>query len=177
MSSTVEILDKAHVDGKKVLIFIESIAMHEWLSGFIKQRYKMDHYPDRIYGGINAARRTEIVNNFENENNKGFDLLLLSPKAAGVGITLVAATIVIHLSRWWNPAVEDQCTDRAYRIGQKNDVYVYYPRALHPAYGQSSFDVILSELLDRKRNLSKGTLMPMEDGTESQELFEKLKIL
>ena len=177
LSSTVEILDKAHADGKKVLIFIESIAMHEWLSGFIKQRYKMDHYPERIYGGINAARRTEIVNNFENENNKGFDLLLLSPKAAGVGITLVAATIVIHLSRWWNPAVEDQCTDRAYRIGQKNDVYVYYPRALHPAYGQSSFDVILSELLDRKRNLSKGTLMPMEDGTESQELFEKLKIL
>ena len=176
LSSTVEILDKAHADGKKVLIFIESIAMHEWLSGFIKQRYKMDHYPERIYGGINAARRTEIVNNFENENNKGFDLLLLSPKAAGVGITLVAATIVIHLSRWWNPAVEDQCTDRAYRIGQKNDVYVYYPRALHPAYGQSSFDVILSELLDRKRNLSKGTLMPMEDGTESQELFEKLKI-
>ena len=176
LSTTVEILDKAHADGKKVLIFIESIAMHEWLSGFIKQRYKMDHYPDRIYGGINAARRTEIVNNFENADNKGFDLLLLSPKAAGVGITLVAATIVIHLSRWWNPAVEDQCTDRAYRIGQKNDVYVYYPRALHPAYGQSSFDVILSELLDRKRNLSKGTLMPMEDGTESQELFEKLKI-
>jgi SNF2 family DNA or RNA helicase len=173
--STVEILDKAHAEGKKALIFIESIDMHEWLAGFLKQRYNMDHYPERIYGSVNAARRTDIVNAFENKNNKGFDLLLLSPKAAGVGITLVAATIVIHLSRWWNPAVEDQCTDRAYRIGQKNDVYVYYPRALHPAYGQSSFDVILSELLDRKRRLSKGTLMPMEDGTEAQTLFDKLQ--
>jgi len=175
LTSTVEILDKAHAEGKKVLIFIESIAMHEWLAGFLKQRYKMDHYPERIFGGINAARRTDIVNSFEDKNNKGFDLLLLSPKAAGVGLTLVAASIVIHLSRWWNPAVEDQCTDRAYRMGQSKDVYVYYPRAIHPAYGQSSFDVILSELLDRKRRLSKGTLMPMEDGTETQELFEKMK--
>jgi SNF2 family DNA or RNA helicase len=174
LASTIEVLDKAHAEGKKVLIFIESIAMHEWLAGFLKQRYDMDHYPERIYGSINAARRTDIVKTFEDKNNKGFDLLLLSPKAAGVGLTLIAASIVIHLSRWWNPAVEDQCTDRAYRIGQKKDVYVYYPRAIHPAYGQSSFDVILSELLERKRSLSKGTLMPMEDGSEAQELFEKM---
>ena len=174
LTSTVEILDKAHAEGKKALIFIESIDMHEWLAGFFKQRYQMDHYPERIYGSVNAARRTEIVNAFEDKSNKGFDLLLLSPKAAGVGLTLIAASIVIHLSRWWNPAVEDQCTDRAYRIGQKKDVHVYYPRAIHPAYGQRSFDVILSELLDRKRSLSKGTLMPMENGTEADELFEQM---
>ena len=51
--------------------------------------------------------------------------MILSPKAGGVGLTLTAANNVIHLQRWWNPAVEDQCTDRVFRIGQTKDVNVY----------------------------------------------------
>ena len=55
--------------------------------------------------------------------------MILSPRAGGVGLTLTAANHVIHLSRWWNPAVEDQCTDRVFRIGQHKTVHVYLPMA------------------------------------------------
>ena len=87
-------------------------------------------------------------------------MLLLSPRAAGVGLTLTAANNVIHLTRWWNPAVEDQCTDRAYRIGQTQDVNIYYPRALHPVYRERTFDAILDGLLSRKREMSRSVLSP-----------------
>jgi hypothetical protein len=74
--------------------------------------------------------------------------------------TLTTANHVIHLSRWWNPAVEDQCTDRIYRIGQEQAVRVYYPMAIHPLYGESSFDELLRTLLTRKRSLSQRMLLP-----------------
>jgi len=98
--------------------------------------------------------------------------MILSPKAGGVGLTLTAANHVIHLSRWWNPAVEDQCTDRVFRIGQKKNVYVYYPLAIHPEIGDSSFDINLHKLLERKRSLSRSVLMPGVMTTEDyEELF------
>jgi hypothetical protein len=86
--------------------------------------------------------------------------MLLSPKAGGVGLTLTAANNVIHLSRWWNPAVEDQCTDRVFRIGQEQPVNVYIPMSIHPTLGDSSFDVNLHSLLARKRALSREILTP-----------------
>ena len=88
------------------------------------------------------------------QKHRIFDVLILSPRAGGVGLTLTAANNVIHLSRWWNPAVEDQCTDRVYRIGQDQVVNVYYPMAIHPHYKESSFDELLNTLLLRKRELS-----------------------
>lgn len=86
--------------------------------------------------------------------------MLLSPRAGGVGLTLHAANHVVHLSRWWNPAVEDQCTDRVYRIGQNKKVCVYLPLAVHPQYQEDSFDIRLSALLERKRTLSRTLLAP-----------------
>ena len=86
--------------------------------------------------------------------------MLLSPKAGGVGLTLTGANHVIHLSRWWNAAVEDQCTDRVYRIGQSRAVHVYLPLAVHPAYPESSFDLLLDELISRKRGLNRSILAP-----------------
>lgn len=86
--------------------------------------------------------------------------MLLSPKAGGVGLMLTAANHVIHLSRWWNPAVEDQCTDRVYRIGQTKTVQVHIPLAIHPRFAEHSFDRNLHALLERKRELSRGVLAP-----------------
>jgi SNF2 family DNA or RNA helicase len=86
--------------------------------------------------------------------------MILSPKAGGVGLTLTAATHVIHLSRWWNPAVEDQCTDRAYRIGQARPVTVHLLLALLPGREAESFDRKLDELLASKRQLSREILHP-----------------
>jgi hypothetical protein len=85
--------------------------------------------------------------------------MILSPRAGGVGLTLISANHVIHLSRWWNPAVEDQCTGRVLRIGQKRPVTVHIPVATL-ADGRRSFDQNLDRLLDRKRRLMNEALAP-----------------
>ncbi len=173
---TFKLLDEIHRKGEKVLIFVESIEMHQWLSLYLKIRYDMAHKPDRIFGGVSASARQKIVERFQDKSNSGFDVLLLSPKAAGVGLTLTAANNVIHLTRWWNPAVEDQCTDRAYRIGQTQDVNVYLPRAKHPAYGERSFDYVLHELLERKRQLSRDVLVPANSDKAMNEMIDELNV-
>ena len=77
----------------------------------------------------------------------------MSPIAAGIGLNVTAANHVIHYSRHWNPAKESQATDRAYRIGQEKDVYVYYPMAIFPNdIKDPSFDETLDLLLSRKKN-------------------------
>ena len=83
---------------------------------------------------------------------------------------------MIHLSRWWNPAVEDQATDRAFRIGQTRDVHVYLPQAVHPdaVLGPSSFDLKLDALMKRKRELSRGLLIPGEDEADTGALFDAI---
>ncbi|NBT05519.1 MAG: DEAD/DEAH box helicase [Betaproteobacteria bacterium] len=172
--SCFQLLDQIHRKNEKVLVFIESIAMQEWMSFTLKERYNLGKFPGRIFGDTSAEKRTQVVEQFQTSPKQCFDVLILSPRAAGVGLTLTAATHVIHLSRWWNPAVEDQCTDRAYRIGQTRDVTVYYLQAVHPLYGNGSFDCILNELLIRKRALSRGMLMPAETGEELDQMLERL---
>jgi hypothetical protein len=121
---------------------------------------------------VDGPKRQERVHRFQTRS--GFDVMILSPRAGGVGITLTAANHVIHLSRWWNPAVEDQCTDRVYRIGQKQPVHVYYPLAIHPEFGDFSFDQRLHQLLFRKRHLSRELLAPPAgNGHDLSELFRQ----
>ncbi|EPJ56198.1 MAG: hypothetical protein OFPI_00890 [Osedax symbiont Rs2] len=166
-------LDKIAKKEEKVLIFLESLAMQEWLAFVIQQRYGFKQLPPRIYGGIKPIERKRIVDRFQERKNI-FGVMILSPKAGGVGLTITAATNVIHLSRWWNPAVEDQCTDRAYRIGQDKEVNVYIPRAIHPTYKDGSFDVILHNLLERKRGLSETMLVPMESKGDMDAIFSEI---
>src|SRR5207244_11430884 len=83
----------------------------------------------------------------------GFGVLILSPVAVGFGLNIQAANHVVHYTRTWNPAREDQATDRAYRIGQERDVYVYYPVVRADDF--STFDVKLDELLSKKRVLAE----------------------
>jgi len=75
-----------------------------------------------LHGGTPRARRDEIVERFQ--SGEGPQIFLLSLKAGGTGLNLTAANHVVHLDRWWNPAVENQATDRAFRIGQKRAVQV-----------------------------------------------------
>jgi superfamily II DNA or RNA helicase len=153
-----DILDKCFELNEKVLIFIESLDLQsaDQLPLILQQRYKLSKLPLVINGEVNTFTRQNRVDDFQ--SREGFDIMILSPKAGGVGITLTAANHVIHLSRWWNPAVEDQCSDRAYRIGQKKDVHIYYPMAINPLDPDSSFDLKLDELMTRKRSLSQQLL-------------------
>jgi hypothetical protein len=111
-------------------------------------------------GSRSKKTRQELINQFE--ANEGFGALVMSPIAAGVGLNVTAANHVIHYARHWNPAKEDQATDRVYRIGQNKDVHVYYPMCTVPGEPYPSFDQTLDDLLTRKRELADASLFPSE---------------
>lgn len=163
-----DILDGISEKREKALIFLESRDAQPVVASIILRRYGLERLPLLINGAVSGAKRQDRVNQFQ-AAARGFDVMILSPRAGGVGLTLTAANHVIHLSRWWNPAVEDQCTDRVYRIGQEREVHVYHPLAVHPEVGESSFDVLLHNLLERKRSLSRQMLMPPVDVTSDTE--------
>lgn len=158
LSALVEVLDQISAVGEKALLFVEFLQLQEALLPYLRQRYALQRDPLRIHGGTPGPRRSAHVKQFQSGPEGTFDVMVLSPKAAGVGLTLTAANHVIHLSRWWNPAVEDQCTDRVYRIGQQRDVHIHIPLAIHPEYDERSFDANLHRLLEDKRRLSVSVL-------------------
>jgi hypothetical protein len=113
--------------------------------------------------------RQRILEQFR--QRRGFDVLILSPDVAGLGLTIVEANHVIHYGRWWNPAKELQATDRAYRIGQEREVFVYYPVASDPMGRIRSFDQLLDDLLRRRKELAREFLRP---GAGEDELSNEL---
>ncbi|MCY4286798.1 MAG: SNF2-related protein [Thiotrichales bacterium] len=155
------ILGRIHARGERVLIFTEHRRMQAFVAQWIRSEFGLDEVRI-INGATTIAGRRACISAFQNhlESDGGFDVLILSPRAAGVGLTLTAATHVIHLSRWWNPAVEEQCNDRIYRIGQKHDVTIHLPLAIHPAHRERSFDCVLNDLMRRKRSLARAALWP-----------------
>jgi hypothetical protein len=160
MAVMLEVLDEVSAKGEKALVFLESLDLQDaaQLPTILQRRYGLKRLPMIINGEVDAGDRQDRVDLFQRE--PGFDVMLLSPKAGGVGLTLTAANHVIHLSRWWNPAVEDQCSDRVYRIGQTKDVHIYYPMAVLPDASEHSFDVQLQILMERKRDLARNLLAP-----------------
>lgn len=162
-----DVLDRIAAKGEKALVFLDSLELQARLTGVFQRRYRMARAPLIISGEVAAVKRQDRVDAFQ-AGLPGFDLMLLSTRAAGVGLTLTAASHVIHLSRWWNPAVEDQCTDRIYRLGQTRDVEVHLPMALLPDAEDRSFDRTLHALLERKRKMAEG-LLAAPTPTEAEE--------
>ena len=158
LSETFKILHEINDLRQKALIFVESRVMQGFLVGALRRHFRLPEDVLVINGAISGKARKARVDTFQSRN--GFDVMLLSPRAGGVGLTLTSANHVIHLSRWWNPAVEDQCTDRVFRIGQRKIVHVYIPLARHPHFGDNSFDLKLDELITRKRGLNHRILSP-----------------
>jgi SNF2 family DNA or RNA helicase len=170
VSLTLGILDDIYARGEKALLFLEYKAAQRVMAAGLVARYRLPTEPMIINGDVPGAKRQPMVAEFQSRP-PGFDLMILSPRAAGVGLTITAANHVIHLSRWWNPAVEDQCNDRVYRIGQDKAVTIHVPLAVHQTYGDRSFDLTLNALLERKRALSHGLLAPPESSADVGQLF------
>lgn len=167
-----EILDDVASRREKALVFLESRAVQDWLVEILQRRYRLPNRVLVINGEVSGTHRKARVDEFQGRAD--FDVMLLSPKAGGVGLTLTAANHVIHLARWWNPAVEDQCTDRVFRIGQDKPVHVHHVLAIHPEYGDRSFDLRLAALLERKRGLNRAVLAPTAaTDTDYEELFQE----
>lgn len=164
LDATMEILHNIRSRKERVLVFIEHREMQFRFAEIVRHFLGLERI-DVINGDTPISRRQEIVNRFQRHlsQDDGFDMLILGPKSAGTGLTLTAATHVIHLSRWWNPAVEEQCNDRVHRIGQTKPVQVHVPMAIHPGLGAQSFDCLLQSLMQRKRRLAAQALWPMGD--------------
>lgn len=159
LSETFRILDEIAQRGEKALLFVEARAMQDFLIGALRRRFLLADDVLVVNGAVSGRVRKERVDVFQDRS--GFDVMILSPRAGGVGLTLTAANHVIHLSRWWNPAVEDQCTDRVFRIGQRRTVHVYLPLARHPSLDDYSFDLKLDGLMARKRDRNRRVLAPV----------------
>lgn len=155
------VLTRVRDRGERALVFTEDRRIQGFVAQWLRSEFALDKV--RIVNGETAiAKRKQYVTEFQRhlKTDRGFDVMVLSPRAAGIGLTLTAATHVIHLSRWWNPAVEEQCNDRIYRIGQTRDVTVHVPLAVHPVYREGSFDCVLNDLMRRKRALARAALWP-----------------
>jgi SNF2 family DNA or RNA helicase len=164
-------LDHIASQNERALIFVEDQKMMARLTGLLQRRYRLPDLPMTISGNVSGPARQARVDRFQ-ASARGFDVMLLSPKVGGVGLTLTRANHVIHLQRWWNPAVEDQCNGRALRIGQERPVTIYLPLATLPG-GRPSFDNNIHALLTRKRQLMRDALMPPEaDDTEKAALLD-----
>jgi len=167
------ILEDIQCHSEKVLVFLEDRSMQQVFASSVAEHFRMHSRPSIINGEMSGSQRQQVVDSFQDKPS-GFDLLVLSPKAAGIGLTITAANHVVHLSRWWNPAVEDQCNDRAFRIGQTKDVIIHLPMAIHPVYGDTSFDSKLNSLLEKKRTLSRDMLAPPTSEGDINNLFTEV---
>jgi len=172
MQALLDLLNKIKSKEEKVLIFVIRHAMQTFLQTALEQQYNMKI--DIINGKNN---KQEIVDRKLTyfEQQEGFNILILSPLAAGVGLTITAANHVIHLERHWNPAKEDQASDRVYRIGQKKDVFIYH--LLHTSEKFTTFDMGLNKLILNKKSLSDGTLIPtpaIKDNEIAETFFNDL---
>ena len=152
-------LDDIRKRQEKVILFIELREFQRLLAHWLGEKYGLSIRT--INGEVSTSRekegsRHQILQEFNEQ--PGFQILILSPLAAGVGLTITCANHVIHYMRHWNPAKEDQATDRAYRIGQTKEVFVYYPLCVHPDF--KTFDEGLHDLLERKRELATRALFP-----------------
>jgi len=117
-----EMLEEANSEGDSVLIFTQFTEIGDQLVQYLS---KEKHYPCHyIHGGVSRKKREQMIEDFQDPDSPP-SIFVLSLKAGGVGITLTRANHVFHFDRWWNPAVENQATDRAFRIGQQKNVFVH----------------------------------------------------
>jgi SNF2 family DNA or RNA helicase len=117
-----EMVEEVTAEGESLLIFTQFTEIGEALQQYLKQTLGYQTY--YLHGGTSRPKREQMIADFQDPDTEPA-AFVLSLKAGGVGITLTKANHVFHFDRWWNPAVEDQATDRAFRIGQKKNVFVH----------------------------------------------------
>jgi SNF2 family DNA or RNA helicase len=137
----------------RALIFTQYTSMAELLREYLQQ--ELGRRVLYLHGGTPQERRDEMIEQFQSPDGPPF--FLLSLRAGGTGLTLTAANHVIHYDRWWNPAVEDQATDRTYRIGQTDDVQV------HKLICEGTVEEAINQTIEQKRDLADSVLAEGEE--------------
>lgn len=141
----IEMLDEVVASGDRALVFTQYREMGDRLVAEINRVFGIDAL--FLHGGVARTARDAMVQRFQ-EDPRSPAIFVLSVKAGGTGLNLTAANHVFHFDRWWNPAVEDQATDRAYRIGQRRAVQV------HKLLCAGTVEEKVDQLLERKRDLA-----------------------
>jgi len=187
LQTVVGLLEEIRAKNDKVIVFADRKETQKMLQKVVYDSF--DIFPSIVNGDTPTTKKTEgktklsrqqTIDRFQAE--EGFNVIVMSPLAAGIGLNVTKANHIIHYSRHWNPAKEEQATDRAYRIGQQKDVHVYYPMAVFPdemrnddGSKQKSFDEVLDSLLNRKKSLATSTLFPSEQAeVKPDELFDTI---
>ncbi len=145
LSRLSEMVEEAISEGESLLIFTQFTEIGDALEKHFRQTFHYNTY--YIHGGTNRDKRERMISEFQDPET-GASVFILSLKAGGVGITLTKANHVFHFDRWWNPAVEDQATDRAFRIGQKKNVFV------HKFITIGSLEERIDEMIEDKKKLA-----------------------
>jgi superfamily II DNA or RNA helicase len=149
-----EILEEVIEAGDRALLFTQFAEWGHLLQAHLQRRWRQE--VPFLYGNTSKTERQAMVDRFQ-EDPRGPQLFLLSLKAGGVGLNLTRASHVFHIDRWWNPAVENQATDRAYRIGQQNRVMV------HKFITSGSVEERIDRMIKEKSKLAEDIVGSGED--------------
>src|SRR3989339_328310 len=148
LSLLFDILEPIIENGDKTLLFTQYKEMGDILQRTLAEKYGSE--PLFLHGSLNRKQRDEMVQSFQ--NFKHHQIFILSLKAGGTGLNLTAASNVVHFDLWWNPAVEAQATDRAYRIGQQKNVLV------HRLINQGTLEERIDDMIQSKKHLANITV-------------------
>ena len=140
-----ELCETIYAKRERVLVFTQFKEMTNPIAGFLATIFH--HKGCIIHGSVNVKKRKQVIEEFQKKEYVPF--MVLSLKAGGVGLNLTRANHVIHFDRWWNPAVENQATDRAFRIGQKKGVLV------HKFITKGTIEDKIDAMIENKKELSK----------------------
>ncbi|MFB4210823.1 DEAD/DEAH box helicase [Shouchella sp. JSM 1781072] len=152
---------------ESTLIFTQYKEMGKLIRSYLEETYGATSF---LHGGLTKKQRLEAIETFQDREGPSF--FVLSLKAGGVGLNLTKATNVIHYDRWWNPAVENQATDRAYRIGQTDEVHVY------KLLTEGTIEEKIDRMITGKQHLADGILASSSQVTElsDEELLSLLRL-
>ena len=164
-----ELLEELLAESDKALIFTQYAQMGALLRPYLQDRFDTEVL--FLHGGLNKLARDKMIEKFQSPD--GPSIFLLSLKAGGFGLNLTQANQVIHFDQWWNPAVQEQATDRAYRIGQKRSVQV------RKFICQGTLEEKIHEMLNVKKDLAEtivGSTKNMVLQLSTEDLHEMLKL-
>ena len=171
LDTVLSILADVEDRAEKALVFTRFKSLQRIVQLAVRERFGV--WPDIINGDL-TTNRQQVIDIFQQQ--PGFNVLILSQEVGGVGLNLVEANHFIHFTRPWNPAKENQATDRVYRIGQNRPVAVHLPIATHPDF--TTVEERLDELLGRKSQLARDVLRPSNEmKVRPEELLDCVSVI
>jgi SNF2 family DNA or RNA helicase len=148
LSRLTEMMEEVIVVGDRALVFSQFAEMGEILKRHLQECFGREVL--FLHGGVSRRKRDQMVDRFQDDN--GPPVFILSLKAGGTGLNLTRASHVFHFDRWWNPAVENQATDRAFRIGQTRNVQV------HKFICAGTLEDRIDEMIERKKEIAENVV-------------------